>query len=155
MFQIKKISLFGLIETRVKQHKANKILTNITPTWGHLENYCSATNGRIWICWDTSMYTILKINEHNQLLHCQVKNNSNVLDCLLTIIYGLNTQELRKTLWISLKNISQGINSPWIIGGDFNAQLYPQDRKYGNIVQHAEIKDFAGCMNELLLSKVN
>lgn len=32
MLQMKKISLFGLIETRVKQHKANKILANIAPT---------------------------------------------------------------------------------------------------------------------------
>ncbi|KAH0633496.1 hypothetical protein KY284_036282 [Solanum tuberosum] len=35
---------------------------------------------------------------------------------------------------------------PWIIGGDFNAVLSPQDRLCGNPVTSAEVQDFSECI---------
>ncbi|XP_059310773.1 uncharacterized protein LOC132062160 [Lycium ferocissimum] len=63
--------------------------------------------------------------------------------------------ELRKTLWQSLRDIAQGISTPWMIAGDFNALLYAQDRLLGNPVQYAEIKDFSGCITDLLLNELH
>ncbi|XP_059298114.1 uncharacterized protein LOC132050769 [Lycium ferocissimum] len=155
MLQIKRINFVGLIETRVKQHRAKGILANIAPGWGYLDNYQSAANGRIWILWDTNKYQIHKLREEDQLIHCQVKGIREDFECLVTIIYGFNTGELRKTLWQSLRDIAQGISTPWMIAGDFNALLYAQDRLLGNPVQYAEIKDFSGCITDLLLNELH
>ncbi|XP_019226408.1 PREDICTED: uncharacterized protein LOC109207863 [Nicotiana attenuata] len=74
--------------------------------------------------------------------------------CVITVIYGYNTCEQRKNIWETLKELAQGINMPWLIVGDFNAVLYPQDRLFGNQVQYVEIKDFTECIHDLLLNEV-
>lgn len=40
---------------------------------------------------------------------------------MMTVVYGFNTIEQRKALWDGLNGIAQGINSPWLVCGDFNA----------------------------------
>ncbi|XP_060212233.1 uncharacterized protein LOC132639857 [Lycium barbarum] len=140
-------------ETRVKQHKANSILQSIAHGWGHLYNYTSASNGRIWVIWDTNQFTVATLREEEQLIHCQVQNSTNI-DCHLTVIYGLNTIDQRKTLWGQLKDIAQGINTPWIICGDFNALLYPQDRLSNIPVQFADTRDFADCLQDIHLNEL-
>ncbi|XP_070022230.1 uncharacterized protein [Nicotiana sylvestris] len=76
------------------------------------------------------------------------------IPCVVTVIYGYNTCEQRKYLWGTLKELAQGINMPWLIVGDFNAVLYPQDKLFGNPVQYVEIKDFTDYIHDLLLNEV-
>jgi exonuclease III len=45
-----KISLICLIETRVKENKANKVRTCIVLDWEYVFNYEKHFLGRIWIC---------------------------------------------------------------------------------------------------------
>ncbi|XP_059277748.1 uncharacterized protein LOC132031893 [Lycium ferocissimum] len=144
----------GLIETRVKQHNAQAISKCIAPGWGHANNYSAACNGRIWVVWDPNYYTVIILRVEDQLIHCLVQNASEV-NCYLTIIYGFNSIEQRRTLWGYLKDIAQGLNSPWAICGDFNALLFAQDRLSGNPVQFAEIKDFAKCLQETHLNELS
>lgn len=65
------------------------------------------------------------------------------------MIYGFNTRELHKGLWQELNNIVLGINFPWIIIGDFNVVLSPQDRQAGNAVIMVNIKDFQECIQNI------
>ncbi|XP_059302033.1 uncharacterized protein LOC132053962 [Lycium ferocissimum] len=62
--------------------------------------------------------------------------------------------ERRRTLWDPLHNLAQSVNQPWLICGDFNAILYPNDRLMGNPITLAEIQDFSDCMHTLSLSKL-
>ncbi|KAG5583273.1 hypothetical protein H5410_053900 [Solanum commersonii] len=126
---------------RVKQHRASRVMNNIVPGWGHMNKYHSASDGRIWIIWDTNSYGVKKI----RLID---------FECMLTVIYGYNTGEQRKPLWNALKALGPGNNIPWIISGDFNALLNTQDRISGAPVQYAEIKDFSRCMENLLLNEL-
>lgn len=68
---------------------------------------------------------------------------------MVTMIYGFNTRELHKGLWQELNNIVLGINFPWIIIGDFNVVLSPQDRQAGNAVIMVNIKDFQECIQNI------
>lgn len=116
----KQIKLAGLIETRVKYHKVDRILNNFTPGWGYLHNYQSASNGRIWIIWKKQSYTVTPVKEAHQLIHYLVKGIVKDMECYLTVIYGFNTIKQRKSLWNHLQDISQSTISPWIVCGDFN-----------------------------------
>lgn len=119
--QIKHIKLAGLIETRVKENNVKRVLNNIHPGWGIITNHQHAANGRLWVIWDTNWYTITLIVMGAQYIHCQIKGRTNNVDCMMTVVYGFNTIEQRKAIWDDLNGIEQGINSPWLVCGDFNA----------------------------------
>ncbi|XP_059310987.1 uncharacterized protein LOC132062428 [Lycium ferocissimum] len=149
----KHIKLAGLIETRVRQHNAQRILQVSAPGWGHIDNYRHANNGRVWLIWDSTHFTVMTLRVEDQLIHCLVTNGDDIT-CRLTVIYGYNSIEQRKSLWGYLKDLVQGIDSPWLICRDFNALIYPQDRLSSNPVQYAEIRDFGECLQDLHLNEV-
>lgn len=93
------------------------------------------------------------LKETAQLLHCQVISKQNGMRYLLTVVYGFNKIEQRKELWNDLQVFAPRSNTPWLICGDFNALLYPQDRK-GSPVTLAKLQDFTNCYNNLLLSEI-
>ncbi|XP_019233099.1 PREDICTED: uncharacterized protein LOC109213721 [Nicotiana attenuata] len=58
------------------------------------------------------------------------------------------------SLWENLKEVAHGINIPWLVIDDFNVVMAPQDRMIGNPVTYAETKDYADCMQGLMLNKL-
>ncbi|KAH0652562.1 hypothetical protein KY289_030240 [Solanum tuberosum] len=54
------------------------------------------------------------------------------MNCYITVVYGYNTGDKRKELWTNLRDLAIGMTTPWLICGDFNALLYPEDRLYGD-----------------------
>ncbi|XP_075091856.1 uncharacterized protein LOC142172006 [Nicotiana tabacum] len=149
-----KVKLVGLVETRVKDHNACKISRKIAPGWEFETNYASAVNGRVWILWDSVVYHIKSIQQEAQLLHYNVVSRNQAIDCDMTVVYGYNTIEKRKELCQQLAGISQKESKPWIIWGDFNSLLCPQDRLYGTPVTSIEIKDIVECVQNLMLNEL-
>lgn len=74
---------------------------------------------------------------------------------MMTVVYGFNTIEQRKALWDGLNGIAQGINSPWLVCGDFNALQYSDDRLMGTPVSYAEIQGLSERVHDLLLNELN
>ncbi|WP_353806163.1 hypothetical protein, partial [Acinetobacter baumannii] len=68
--QNNKVTLAGLIETRVKENNAKTTINNIAVGWNSLNNYKEAVNGRIWIIWDDSWYEVKLITSAAQMIHC-------------------------------------------------------------------------------------
>lgn len=68
--KFKHITLAGLVETRVKEHKDYIIANTVAPKWEFQNNYQKASNGRIWLLWDTNICNADKMREESQLLHC-------------------------------------------------------------------------------------
>nr|XP_010312970.1 uncharacterized protein LOC104644590 [Solanum lycopersicum] len=124
-------------------------MNGIAPGWKRMHNYNDAANGRIWIIWDDSWYDVQQINRSAQLIHCQVKERSKGFQFNFSVIYGFNTIEQRKSLWTDLNKMAQNVISPWLIIGDFNAVLSPQDRQAGAPVNESEIRDFADCVKTM------
>ena len=104
-----KVCLAGLVETRVKNNKLSSVLRGIAPGWQVLHNYEDSANGRIWVIWDDNWYEVKKISSSAQMLHCQVNERSKGYQIMLTVVYGLNTAEQRKSLWKDLETLAQGI----------------------------------------------
>ncbi|XP_004253414.2 uncharacterized protein [Solanum lycopersicum] len=144
-----KVCLAGLVETRVKNNKLSSVLRGIAPGWQVLHNYEDSANGRIWVIWDDNWYEVKKISSSAQMLHCQVNERSKGYQIMLTVVYGLNTAEQRKSLWKDLETLAQGITQSWLIVGDFNAVMYAKDRIAGVPVTSNEIKDFGDCVRDM------
>ena len=144
-----KVCLAGLVETRVKNNKLSSVLRGIAPGWQVLHNYEDSANGRIWVIWDNNWYEVKKISSSTQMVHCQVNERSKGYQIMLTVVYGLNTTEQRKSLWKDLENLAQGITQSWLIVGDFNAVMYAKDRIAGVPITSNEIKDFGDCARDM------
>ncbi|KAF3650534.1 putative glutathione S-transferase U10-like [Capsicum annuum] len=115
----------------------HRIANCIAPGWRILHNYSDASNGRIWLIWDQNYYDLQKLKTFAQLVHRLVQNRRKGHQFLITVIYGFNTMELRRTLWDELKHIAPGVNQPWLIAGDFNALLSPRDSFYKSLMGSA------------------
>ena len=83
------------------------------------------------------------------MVHCQVNERSKGYQFNVTVVYGYNTAEMRRSLWTELKMLTHGVSEPWIIIGDFNAVLSPKDRLDGVPVTLNEIKDFEECVKDM------
>lgn len=133
-----KINLASLVETRMKEHNMVGIAKAIALGWEILHNYENVVNGRMWLIYDQNIYEVNKSQGFPQSLHYMVNDTTRSHQQLITIIYGFNT----RGLWQELNTISQEINLSWIIIGNFNVILKPQDRQAGTNVTLNDIKDF-------------
>lgn len=66
----------GLIEHKIKEPKAQKIVNIMFPHWHSANNFAQAPLGRILLCWDPLILAI-------QVLHSQV--NLSIVMCLLVM----------------------------------------------------------------------
>ncbi|XP_075077303.1 uncharacterized protein LOC142164039 [Nicotiana tabacum] len=55
---------------------------------------------------------------------------------------------------IHCQQLSLSIAVPWMITGDFNAVLYPNDRLSSNLVSYSEIQDFVACLQHTTLTEL-
>ncbi|XP_074305819.1 uncharacterized protein LOC141641041 [Silene latifolia] len=66
------------------------------------------------------------------------------------MVYAFNSIQKREALWTDLKRIAGGINGPWMVGGDFNCVLTPEERLGGGFVL-AEALPFQDCIDACAL----
>lgn len=119
----------GLVETHVKQSKSNKFINNIMPGWLFEDNYGFSELGKIWFLWHPSVKVVV-IGKSLQMISCQVTLPDTQEVIVVSIVYGSNCNVTRKELWaelISLAADQKLCGLPWIVLGDFNQILAPQE----------------------------
>ncbi|KAI9122534.1 hypothetical protein K1719_006374 [Acacia pycnantha] len=67
---------------------------------------------------------------------------------LLTSIYALPHSDFRKILWDKLKALSAGISVPWVVWGDFNDIIAPNERIGGSGMNSRRIRWFQDQADE-------
>lgn len=128
------LSLFGIVETKVKAINKDSILRSIARDWGVLCNYSHSPSGRIWVCWNPSVVSVTSIGQSDQVIHCAVQEVPNSWHCLVSIVYGDNCPARRDALWADLSSFAmttQGL--PWLVAGDFNAIRRRNERVGGSL----------------------
>ncbi|KAE8661262.1 hypothetical protein F3Y22_tig00116925pilonHSYRG00037 [Hibiscus syriacus] len=140
----------GFIETLISSHAADKAIAQLKiPKSFRVE--ADGFSGGIWICW----YDHIQIDvlfSHFQFVHCRIHCNSNNRSTLATFVYASLNPDKRRTLWKYLHLLSNHINEPWVVLGNFNVALSPNDRKscvnnpssdddFSNIVFYSSLHD--------------
>lgn len=59
-----------------------------------------------------------------------------------TLVYAKCDDQLRLEIWEDLYSIADDINSPWLIGGDFNVVLNEEEKIGGLPMVEADFEDF-------------
>ncbi|KAA3459207.1 reverse transcriptase [Gossypium australe] len=139
-----------LLEPRVSGKKANYIIEQLGFNFSHRVE-AVGFSGSIWVGWkDSVRIQILQNHPQFILLHVNdyVPNNS----FFITFVYGSADMSKRKILWDGLKFAMPHQSTPWILMGDFNAILAPEDKRstcnmgkryslFGNFVDSCELQD--------------
>ncbi|XP_048502962.1 uncharacterized protein LOC125498737 [Beta vulgaris subsp. vulgaris] len=109
--------------------------------------------GRIWLLWDSSRMDVNIARASNQFIHVEVSHRSSGKKFWFTAIYGVNDAAGRQQLWRDLVDIKRGIQSAWIIGGDFNNVLN-FDERIGSTISMDEVGPFRQCLRDCELHDV-
>ena len=124
----KRLSLIGLNETRVRNHKHQETIHSICPTWSFLTNYSSHPNGRIWVLWNPTILDVTLLFSSDQVIHVQVLDMQNQTSFRVSFLYGHNDYIPRRELWASLKLFpTTTSSSPWMVLGDFNVVIHGRE----------------------------
>jgi hypothetical protein len=149
LVQEKKVHLVCLIETRVKEAKAVDIVSALFPSWQYSFNYDKHYLGRVWVCWDSSIFDISVMEKTDQSISCCIHSIKEKLDWFHTFVYGANKSIERRPLWQHLHSIKARVSGhPWIISGDFNV-VRNLDEKWGSHSLNTYEVEFGDCLNEL------
>ncbi|XP_056688365.1 uncharacterized protein [Spinacia oleracea] len=62
--------------------------------------------------------------------------------------------DTRRPMWRDVAVLSQNITSNWLVMGDFNSVLLPNERHNGNAVTDAETRDFEACVDNSNLTEL-
>ncbi|KAK9750638.1 hypothetical protein RND81_02G209900 [Saponaria officinalis] len=143
-----KAGLFSLLETRVRSHNWSSIHNNICSDWSVITNNACHEGERIWLLWNPILFDVEVLDTTIQSIHVRVKDKCRKLVFLLTTVYGLNKMEERRALWHSIRSYGVGCTDPWIVWGDFNNVLFPNER-IGYVISWAEIRDFQQCLDSV------
>lgn len=148
-----RLSLCGLIETRVKEIHKGSLLMALAREWKALCNYQCAPNGRILLCWNLmgKELDLVLLGQSAQVIHCRVSAKSRAWSCIPSFVYGENCHSKRKAL-IDMSDFSSfpslvGDN-PWLVIGDFNAIRWNHER----LGRSRDWPDWMGDLDNCVLS---
>ncbi|XP_074314191.1 uncharacterized protein LOC141649398 [Silene latifolia] len=80
-----------------------------------------------------------------QFIHVKVIIKSTQKSFFLSMIYAYNEGVDRKDLWAKMERIAAVTNGPWVMAGDFNTVISPDERMGGNTKQE-DMDDFIDCI---------
>lgn len=148
-----KISLIGLLETRVHPDVAKKLSSELNPRFSWVFNYSHHPGGRIWIGWNRDFWNVSVLSSSSQHITCSVSSLLSPANCVISFVYGLNTSVHRRLLWADLDTIADSIGDvPWALCGDFNSILNLEEAEGGNPQWCSGIREFNDCVLRLSLS---
>ncbi|KAL0307551.1 UNVERIFIED_CONTAM: hypothetical protein Scaly_2979400 [Sesamum calycinum] len=110
----------------------------------------SNSGNQIWFFWGPDVRCQVLV-DHEQLLHVRVESNKWPKPLFVTAVYAKCDTVERRELWDALRAASVGA-SLWIVGGDFNTILSPDERSGAQprVVAHLELSqsDHRGLLVE-------
>nr|XP_009600461.1 uncharacterized protein LOC104095915 [Nicotiana tomentosiformis] len=138
--------LIGLLETKLKQDKVQKIIEKQFSGWRYTTNLNYHYNGRIVVVWRPHFYRVTPLSMNAQVLSFEVYYIPLQVTFGVSFVYAFNTKEERRGLWEYLEEHVARCKRPWLVIGDFNSVLNMEDRIGGNPVSWAEVVEFNKCI---------
>lgn len=147
-----KLSLVGLLETKVKKANSYYISKKVARSWKWLFNYDYHENGRVWVGWDNNVWDLNMVDASEQHISCVALFREKQLSFLITFVYAQNRGYERSPLWNYISNVTATL--PWVLMGDFNCVVSLHEINGGREHWNSEMQDFKDCLISANLSQV-
>lgn len=120
-----------LLEPRISGSKADAVSRKLGfINWIRVESN-EYVEG-IWLLWNKSDCSVDYILSTPQVLHCSVQMYASREKFVVYVVYGETKETTRMDLWSSIRSLASSISDPWILIGDFNSMLSPDDKNGGH-----------------------
>ncbi|KAI9122257.1 hypothetical protein K1719_006946 [Acacia pycnantha] len=98
-------------------------------------------SGGLVAAWKKDVLDVVLIRKERQFLHfhCSVKGKGGFY---LTAVYAIPRAALKQALWQDLANVALSIAGPWVVAGDLNDILAPDERVGGVGINYSRIDAF-------------
>ncbi|XP_062085454.1 uncharacterized protein LOC133791548 [Humulus lupulus] len=148
----KKISLVGLLETRVRAQNMGALFLRIFRDWCFTSNSAWHNNGRIIVAWDPTVFSMDIQFCTSQCIHCWIEPKNGLKPFYCTFVYAFNEEVKRAVPWDDLRRLRS--KSPWVLLGDFNATVNNEER-IGERVRTLHSEAFRECLLDCDLEDVH
>lgn len=146
---INKLSLVGVLETKVPEESFESISSTLVRGWKWIANYNSSPRGRIWVGWNPDLVSFCPISISDQVIHGSITCSTSGLVCSVSTVYGEHSFVRRRPLWEDLQLYSETfLDVPWLVAGDFNAIKDPSDRVGGATNWIPCFDEFGQCLEQ-------
>lgn len=99
-------------------------------------------NAKIWLFWNNHS-AVSMVQRHPQYLTVQCLYVGGG-EFFITFVYASCSMAERRDLYEELSQFGNTVNHPWMLGGDFNAILSPEEKKGGTMGFISSMTDFQG-----------
>ncbi|KAF7811300.1 reverse transcriptase [Senna tora] len=124
-----KPNLVLISDTKIGGNRAEEILSTLGFS-NHFKVDPMGYAGGLWLLWDNKQIDVT-VHEHTfQEIHTTVEVTG-YPPFFASFIYASPNRERRKIFWDNLVGLTEFVNLPWLMGGDFNDILHA-DEKWGS-----------------------
>lgn len=122
-----KVSVFGLLETKLEEGRLFDIMRWQFQNWHVVHNFHLHKAGRMAIIWNPALFHLDLLYTDPQVIHVRLRCVVTTTTVLASFVYGMHSLVGRRPLWQTLKYLSSTLDSLWVVLGDFNRVLYGND----------------------------
>lgn len=148
------IDLLCLIKTKLNQASLSSLFSSKILRLFQFEksvnNFDTYPRGRILVKWNSNFISFMPLRISAQMIHGE-HSLSNQISVTLSIIYAHNSARDRLELLESIYELASSINTPWLLMGDFNCNLYSFRKVGGNLIPPTRFLDFRNYLMEARL----
>lgn len=122
------LSMIVILEPKISGIDADRAIRKIGMKYSHRVEAVGFSGG-IWILWNDSITVKIVLNDWQFIVYKVLFPNN--LTVFFTSVYGSPQPCIRRQLWGKLEEISEEMQEPWLVFGDFNAFLEEADKVGG------------------------
>ncbi|XP_061362797.1 uncharacterized protein LOC133306487 [Gastrolobium bilobum] len=135
-----------LLETKTQSEVCKKLMKKLGFD-SLLVQEAQGFAGGIWLMWHSSKVDIALLSKSVQFIHCRVSlPTGNSFD--FTAIYASPSQNVRNNIWEDLRKLSETMNRPWLLGGDFNEIAYTNEKIGGVPADPTKCANFSSVLED-------
>ncbi|GMI87106.1 hypothetical protein HRI_002379900 [Hibiscus trionum] len=138
--------MFAIVEPRISGAAADAFIRRTGYDFSYRVE-ANGLSGGIWVMWrDKMQFDVLAVS--NQFFHGWCRDLDSNVSFFLTFVYASPNQRGRRLLWDQLCALEMDSDAPWVLGGDFNAIYYADDRQGGSQCRMGVCRLFGDFMFE-------
>ncbi|KAJ7946651.1 reverse transcriptase [Quillaja saponaria] len=140
------LTIFVVTETRIQGEAAKRVISSL-PFAGRSIVDPIGFSGELWMLWKLNAFILDIIKKDEQEIQAMVKVRHSNFSWLFSGIYASPKFSKRLFLSNNLIEVSDRLNLPWLLAGDFNEILRPIDKIGGRNINWNRAKFYNNCMD--------